>query len=333
MAKVTINDIARECGVSITTVSLVLNGHPRISKKTADRVMEMVKRCGYQPNSQARGLAAKSSERISLVVPDLDLLFTNTCIQEITHGIHEGAADQHYHLLLETLDREAIHSGDYIRQLKSFHSDGALFLGNPSTENAFRAFSMESGPYLILNQTFPFEVNFLSADYETAGKLAAEHVMERGHTVIGCITAEDSDNAVAFKEALSDTLGKQGTIHAFNYSMKTMMDMHAIETCLKKYPAITLLVFDDDQPAVEAIQRLPDRGISIPKDVSIMGAGNIRCSSSVVPSLTTVDLKLRELGRASISSVLKLFQKDSESIQLYTEPKLIVRTSTVKGSS
>jgi DNA-binding LacI/PurR family transcriptional regulator len=108
MARTTIKDIARECGVSLSTVSLVLNNNPRISSSTREKVLKAVDKHQYQPNAFARSLASQSSRVLSVVVPNLNHVFADVYFGEIVSGIYEEATDQGYKILFDVANQRFV---------------------------------------------------------------------------------------------------------------------------------------------------------------------------------------------------------------------------------
>ena len=146
--KTTIKDIAKECAVSLSTVSLVLNNNPRISEKTRNRVLAAVKKHGYQPNIHARGLATQTSEAISVVVPHLNHVFADIYFGEIVSGIYDRACDENYKVLLDVANEKFIQSQEYLNILKSRRVDGMLFIASSVSDDYLRAF--DGSPYKFL---------------------------------------------------------------------------------------------------------------------------------------------------------------------------------------
>ena len=123
MPRTTIKDIARDCGVSLSTVSLVLNNNPRISAKTREAVLASVDKHGYQPNASARNLASRASHTLSVAVPALSHVFADVYFGEIVSGIYDRASEAGYKVMLDLANPKFIESKEYLNLLKSRRAD------------------------------------------------------------------------------------------------------------------------------------------------------------------------------------------------------------------
>ena len=173
MKRRTIKDIAKESGFSLSTVSLVLNNHPRISQATRDRVMAVVKKYNFFPNSAARGLASKSSKTLSVVVPNLTRVFSDIYLGELISGIYERATSQGYKILLDIATAQFVKSQEYLKLLANRRADGMLFIASDIHADYLSVF--ENGPYkfLLVNHLFPGKkLNYVSVDYAASARLA-----------------------------------------------------------------------------------------------------------------------------------------------------------------
>ncbi|MFH0953836.1 MAG: LacI family DNA-binding transcriptional regulator, partial [Verrucomicrobiota bacterium] len=202
MQRTTIKDIAKECGVSLSTVSLVLNNNPRISEKTRARVQSAVKKHGYQPNIHARGLASQTSQALSVVVPHLNHVFADIYFGEIVSGIYDRACEQNYKVLLDVANEKFVRSHEYLNLLKSRRADGMLFIASSIHDDYLREFENEPYTFLLVNHYFPgSSLNYLAVDYRDSARQAAEHLIGLGHRAIGIIAGTNTYTGLEFRDA------------------------------------------------------------------------------------------------------------------------------------
>ena len=201
MKRKTIKDIAKESGFSLSTVSLVLNNHPRISQATRDRVLAVVKKYNFYPNSAARGLASKSSKTLSVVVPNLTRVFSDIYLGEIISGIYERATSQGYKILLDIATSQFIKTQEYTKLLASRRADGMLFIASDIHADYLSVFEDSPFKFLLVNHLFPGKkLNFVSVDYASSARLAAEHLLGLGHRRIGLIAGTNTHTGLLFRD-------------------------------------------------------------------------------------------------------------------------------------
>lgn len=162
MKRKTIKDIASECDVSLSTASLVLNNNPRISEKHGKRSLPWSTNMTFSPII-SRGLASKSSHIVSVVVPDLNHVFADVYFGEIVSGIHEGASEENYKVMLDIANTKFVHSCEYINMLKSRRADGILFIASTLQDEYLKIFEHAPYPSLYWSTiTFPTPHSIIS---------------------------------------------------------------------------------------------------------------------------------------------------------------------------
>jgi LacI family transcriptional regulator len=329
----TIKDIAAECGVSLSTVSLVLNDNPRISDTTRNKVLETIKKRGYQPNHQARGLAAKSSNTLSIVVPQLTGGFTNIYLDELITGIHEATCAGPYKLMLEVANSNYIRDAEYLNTLKGRRADGMLFIGSKVSNRYLLEFENESYPFVLLNHYFPGSgLNFVSADYRQAGQLAAQHLLELGHKHIGIISDDDTYSALDQVDAFTAEYQSAGlspeNLALFQGSFCEEDAYQAAQQFLREHPQLTALVCGNGNTALSALRGAIGMGKSLPGDLSIIGMDDIPAGRYTSPQLTTIHTPLQKVGHMAATAVMNIFNAESHSIREFLPVHLERRGST-----
>ncbi len=333
--RTTIKDIARECGVSLSTVSLVLNGNPRISDKTREKVQAAVRRHSYQPNQQARGLASKSSSIMSVVVPNLKNVFSDVYFGEILSGIHAEASEIDYKLLLDVATDRFAQNQEYINIIRSRRADGMLFIASSINESYLRAVEEYNLPFILVNHYYPTSrLNYIAIDYKGSAKTAADHLVGLGHKRIGVIAGVNTYTGLDFRDTFIAHCRQSGLIES-DLPWENGGDQwnqeggfESARRLMEKHPKLTAIMAANDRMAMGAISYLHSRGLRVPHDVSVMGVDDIPSASFTSPSLTTIQHDLYEVGRRSFKRVLALFKGEISSCHETLPVALLEREST-----
>ncbi len=333
MPRTTIKDIARECGVSLSTVSLVLNRNPRISELTRQKVLEAVARRGYQPNTQARGLASKSSHTVSIVIPHLDHIFADAYFGKIVSGIYEYAAEQSYKMVLDVANLKFIRSHEYLNLLKSRRADGMLFIASSLYDQYLRGLEDQPYPFVLVNHYFPdINLNYVAADYVASARLAADHLLGLGHRAIGLINGTNIQTAYDFTDHFKRFCREGGVAEKdlvwADGRFSEEEGYRATQRLLAANPRITAIMAGNDKMAVGALRYLRSAGIGVPEQVSVMGMDDVPAASYTTPSITTIRHPLYNIGRIACERLLMLFREEIAECREVLPVELVVREST-----
>ncbi|MGA1194515.1 MAG: LacI family DNA-binding transcriptional regulator [Kiritimatiellia bacterium] len=331
--RTTIKDIAKECGVSLSTVSLVLNNNPRISEVTRRKVQESIERHQYQPNAFASSLASRSSHVLSLVVPHLNHVFADVYFGEIVSGIYEHATDLGYKVLLDVANQRFVKSREFIRMMKSRRVDGVLFVGSSIYDEYLFELEQNEYPLVLINHYFPGrDINYVMADYNASANLAARHLYDLGHRDIGILAGTTTNTAVTFRNRFIATCGELGItqdrlIWADGWFTE-QGGYEGAEWLLEHHPHITAIMAGNDKMAIGAMRYLTKKGVRIPDDVSVMGMDDIPPAQFAIPGLTTVRHDLYKLGALAVDGALSIFKKKTSRVQQIIPVELAEREST-----
>jgi DNA-binding LacI/PurR family transcriptional regulator len=335
MGQTTIKDIARECGVSLSTVSLVLNNNPRISEKTRSRVLAAVRKHGYQPNIHARGLASQTSQTLSVVVPHLNHVFADVYFGEIISGIYDRACEQSYKILLDVANEKFVKSHEYANLLKSKRADGLLFIASSVNDEYLREFEQLPYAFLLVNHYFPGStLNYIAVDYKDSARQAADHLIGLGHRAVGMIAGTNTYTGRDFRDAFiarctgRGLAGKDVPWADGGREWSQEGGFEAARKLLERNPKITAIMAGNDRMAIGAMRQLHTRGLRIPRDVSVIGVDDIPEARFTTPGLTTIRHDLYQMGRVAFEKMLALFRKEISSSAEILPVKLVAREST-----
>lgn len=330
MVKLTIKDIAREAGVSITTVSRVLNNKEEgMSQKTREKVLRLMEEVNYQPNKLARGLVTKRSNMLGLIVPNI----SNPFFPELCRGAEDEANKRNYSLIICNSDDQSQKEENYLRLLQEQQVDGILL----SSKNRLSKTSknqLQSGkiPYVLFdrgeeatNQSGVF------LDNKRGGYLAGKHLTDLGHIQIACMTGpteiQNSQQRLSgFQRALMEVTVElpPSSILVGDFQMDTA---YRIAKRFLQNNTVTAIFASNDLMACGIYQAAHELGIQIPDQLSIVGFDDISLVTALIPKLTTVRQDTYEMGRKAIELLINQIEnKSSEGVVF--EPTLIVREST-----
>lgn len=327
---VTIIDVAREAGVSYTTVSRVVNNKEHVRPETRERVLMAMTRLGYVVDQRARSLAGWHSQVIGLLVHDLGTSY----IGEIIRGIEAELAPAQYDLLLYTTHRRKTKESVYVTTLTRGMADGLLIV-LPRDPGAYMETLRSSNfPYVLIDHRGTGEeTSAVTAANWQGGYTATEYLIKLGHRRIGHITgALDQgcarDRLEGYKAALADhgIAFDPGLVQEGDFFQPA--GYAGARALLNLSDPPTAIFAANDVMAFGAMEAIRECNLRIPEDISVMGFDDIPEAARVHPPLTTVQQPLQEMGRLATHMLLERI-KDPElaprRIELPT--RLIVRQS------
>ena len=333
MARTTIKDIARECGVSLSTVSLVLNNNPRISSITREKVLKAVDKHQYQPNAFARSLASQSSRVLSVVVPDLNHVFADVYFGEIVSGIYEEASSQGYKILFDVANQRFISSGEHVNLLKSRRVDGLLYIGSSIYDTFLFDLEAEAYPVVLVNHYFPgHDLPFISADYVTSARLASDHLLDFGHRRIGILCGTNTTTALDFRAHFTDFCKARGCAEAdLPWADGWFTEQGGYEGAqwlLERHPNLTAIMAGNDKMAIGAMRYFRERKMRVPEDISIIGMDDVPATEFTIPGLTSIRHHLFDIGAQTVNCLIGMFRQEMGRVQKFLPVELVIREST-----
>lgn len=292
-----IYDVARVAGVSISTVSHVLNGTRYVSDETKARVYQAVKQLNYRPSSLARALVRQETRTIALVVPDN----VNPFFAELARGIEDYGFKAGYNVFLCNSDRSSSKELAYIDMLASKHVDGVIYMGLDSRDETLESLLEESIPLVVFDRDHESLDVVLLSNLE-GGYDATQHLVELGHRRIACISGPDpmtrSDDRVrGYRKALeeADLPYEPALVVSGDWSYQSGQEA-ARQLFARPQPPTAIFACNDTM-AIGAMSFLQQGGLAIPGDVSVVGFDNISLSAFYIPRLTTLGMLSMEVGQ------------------------------------
>ncbi|BAB06960.1 catabolite control protein A [Halalkalibacterium halodurans] len=322
----TIYDVAREAGVSMATVSRVVNGNPNVKPATRKKVLEAIERLGYRPNAVARGLASKRTTTVGVVIPDISSIF----FAELARGIEDIATMYKYNIILCNSDQNKEKEIHLINTLLEKQVDGIVFMGGEITNEHAEEFKRAHVP-VVLAATLDAEkeIPSVNIDYKQAAFDAVTYLIEKGHTSIGMVSGslEDPVNGyqkyAGYREALEErgVAFDESMVVIGDYTYDSGIDAMNVFTKLEKRP--TAIFVATDEMALGVIHGAQDHGLNIPDDIEVIGFDNTRLATMVRPTLSTVVQPIYDIGAVSMRLLTKYMNKEEVSEHIVELPHRI----------
>lgn len=335
--KITIKDIAKRCAVSVTTVSMVMNGKSdSIGKDTIERVRRTVAELQYQPNAVARSMITKRTHSIGLVLPDI----RNPFFSDLAKGVEDYLNANGYGVFLCNTDSLMDKEDQYIRLLQARLSDGLIFTTQNTIESnpLFATFANQAYPFVLVERYVaePCGVPGVYVDNRRAAEEICTYLIERGHRRIICISGPlNTTNARHRVEGYRTALERAGlSRHALviegNYRYRGGYE--AVRSLAAgQIEGVTGVFASNDLMGYGAIEALAERGYSVPEDVSIVGFDGISFPSVLKPQLTSVYLAARQMGEKAAELLLAIIEKREPDTRRYACAHAIVEKQSVRA--
>ncbi|TXC88801.1 LacI family DNA-binding transcriptional regulator [Paraburkholderia azotifigens] len=339
----TLNEVARRAGVTSATVSNVLRNRGRVGEQTRLRVLEAVEALNYRPHLAARALAEGRAPTIALMVSSI----ANPFYPEFALAA-ERAARTSGHFVIICNTNEDPHAGrTYLDQLAGSLSEGVLVMNANLDFDDLRKAEARGTPVVLCMWERPDDppgLPCVAVDFRLAGRLAAQHLIDLGHTRIGAVVGSKQSGIHASRyEGFVDAIREAGLkVPAKNvrYAPDTMEGGYsAARDLLERDAKMTAIFASNDLPALGAIHAAADLGRDVPNDLSVIGITDIQLARQSRPPLTTVAVPTVEAAELAVSLLRELIERPARAqgshqkapcICVTSEPKLIVRGSTLK---
>ena len=331
-SRATIRDIAGAAGVSIATVSRVLNDRPDVSPGTREAVLRVVREQGFSMNRSARALSAGRTGLVGVTLPMVHVEY----FSRILWGASEALYEHDMRIVLCPTMHERDREVSLLDSLLQGTTDGALLMLTKESNQALRALERQGYPFVVLDPRHPVREGtpVVSAAHWAGAKAATEHLLELGHERIGVITGPHGWVASVhrldgYQAALAGAgvLVDQDLIAKGNFTGESGYAGAARLLDARKRP--TAIFAFNDEMAVGAMQAAAERGLRIPDDLSIVGFDDVEKAAIVEPALTTVRQPLAEMGRMAVSLLMRLLERHPvEAMRVELATKLVERGST-----
>lgn len=333
----TLKDIAQAAGVSMATVSNVINGnYNKVSSETVERVQSIIRKTGYVPNQVARSLAQRESHVIAIIVQahEGENIFRNPYTAEYVGALTmELYQNDYYPLIRFTNDFESI-----TNDLRSWNVAGAIFNGS-FNHQLQRIHSFPSVPIVFTDCYFRIPgINHVGVDDESGGQMAGEYLGKMGHRCVAFIANDlevsevDQHRLVGFQYGLKKYAALIPDEYIFATPL-TAVDGNRIISILQKENPPTAFFCTSDRVAVQLIQTLNSLHIKIPEDVSVMGFDNLPISEITCPPLTTLAQDIAQKAHLVVDIMVRHIKQKELAPERTTLGVCLVERESVKKIS
>ncbi len=333
MPTLTLEDIARQAGVSRSTVSRVVNGHPSVRDHIRQRVLEVIRDTGYIPHAAARTLASQRSWMIGLVVPrTVSSFFTDPYFPHLTQGIAQACNQHNYTLGLFLVSSKEDEEKIYPRVSHRGSLDGVLVQSGHIGETLIDRLLTSNMPLVIVGRPFHLDgVSYIDVDNVEAAYNAVIHLIRLGYQRIGTITGRlNSNEGIDRKQGYLKALAERGRI--LDESLVAEGDFteaggyYAMQQLLPADPDAIFAA--SDIMAIGAMRAVREAGLQVPQDVAFVGFDDLPLATPSDPPLTTVRQPVEEFGISAVEILIDLIENGIEPARrVIMTTKLIVRDS------
>jgi LacI family transcriptional regulator len=329
--KSTIRDIARLAGVSVATVSRVLNDRPDVSPATRRKVLEVVERQRFQINPSARNLSRGRMGLVAVTVPMVEGHY----FAAMLGGIADALDDADMRMLLFPARGDRNRQRSLRERLAPGTADGAVLMLPPESRDDLRALQNEHMPITVIDPRVPLDegIPCVAAANAAGAHRATEHLLGLGHRSIAVITgppgwAATEERRQGYQAALARegllpdprlTLAGDWQIESGRAAANRLLELDE--------PPTAIFAFNDEM-AIGTLRAAHERGLRVPDDLSVVGFDDVDRAELVTPQLTTVRQPLAEMGRMAVSLLLRLLDEQRlEALRVELATRLVVRAS------
>jgi LacI family transcriptional regulator len=322
-------EVAREAGVSLMTVSRVINHKQDVNPETRQRVLEVIHRLGYRPSGIARGLATRRTATLGLVVPDISNPFFSSLARGVEHIAYEGG----YNVFLGNAEEDPQREWDVLLSLEDKHVDGVVLCSSRLDQARLKSVLSRQPAVVLVNRRLEAGVDHVLLDDEAGGRLATRHLLSRGHIQIGFLAGPAASYSARRREAgYRETLASAGVDFDPGWIQPCAPTVEGGQQgaarLLQARPELTALFCYNDLVAVGALQAAARLGRCVPQDLAVVGFDDILLAALVTPALTTCRVPLYELGSQAARSLLARIRGRPEACrEVVLQPELVIRQS------
>ncbi|KSU82015.1 transcriptional regulator [Fictibacillus enclensis] len=327
----TIRDVAKQAGVSVATVSRVLNSNGYVNNETKKKVDEAIRQLNYKPNAVARSLYKKTSKTIGLIVPDI----VNPFFPELARAVEDTAHKKGYNVFFCNTDENVEKEEHYLEILLQKYVDGVIVASNTLTAEKVKELNI---PVVSIDRKITAEIPTVVVKNKEGAQKATSYLKEIGCERIAHLRGPHHiDNANERADGYLEEVGsapwfQSSYIADGNYVMKTAIQ--ATVELLERHPEIDGIFAANDVMAIGAVKAAHRIGKMVPEELAIIGFDGISMAEATTPELTTIAQPIYDMGTAVTDLLVKLIEKKPvERTFLELKVELIERESTRKQNN
>ena len=343
---VTIEDVAARAEVSRMTVSRVINNKGYVGSETRKRVEEAIRELNYRPNMLAKALVTKRTNILAYVMVNISDPFHNL--------VKQGFESSAYHGRFTSMMCD-VHSAerqrDYLNMFQEICIGGVVFHHLAITQKETRELEQAGIQCVLMDNEFDVPgVSTVNTDNYAGGRMAAEHLYEKGHRRIACIhgelTPEDINPSTRYKDTFqfriwqqrtagfADALAEYGIQPAGYFLCNSQrelaepMSYRIVEQILASEEPITALYCENDEIALTIYKRLQERKVRVPEQIALIGHDGLDMIQALHPQITTIEQPRHEMGRIAAQILIEQIQQGTPPRNVVLQPRLLIGETT-----
>ncbi|MCP3774469.1 LacI family transcriptional regulator [Paenibacillus sp. MZ04-78.2] len=328
---VTIQDVAQSAGVSVATVSRVLNNSPRVKERTRVKVQEAIRQLKYQPNLLGRDLRRDRTKRIMILLSSLDY----PMLKEVYKGVEESARNYEYSTIICSTSGSKNKEEQLLQLLKNRFVDGVITFGTTLTAQELRQLNRDYPIVQCLEWMGNTGTPYVSVDNEKGARDAVTYLVKLGHRRIAMISRNEGQTALLREQGYGLALQEAGISYDanlikygdFSYESGVRLTKELLEENTSRPTAVFCI---NDTMAVGCANAARNLGYSVPEDLAIVGFDDTMEALMSAPPLTTMRQPKYELGHMAMEILMrKINGKEPETNAVLLPAQLVIRNSTV----
>jgi LacI family transcriptional regulator len=342
--KVTITDLARKLGLSVSTVSRSLKDDPRISDEVKKKVCNLAQEMGYRPNLLARSLVNDKTYSIGLVINDISWSFFG----ELSQHIQNAAERYGYTTFLYSSGDDPKKETMGIESAIARRSDGLIVFANEFEENIhlLEQLSKNGQPVVLLNNIENVHLDVVTVDNSKGTNQIMEYLWGLGHRNIAYIGPKpvksmERERYLGYEQFLKQQFGTVDRNLIYTGKAYPLLGYDATKEILKNKARPTAIVVYNDIIALGVIRAIMESGLKVPNDISVVGFDGLEICLSVYPPLTTVSIPLKQMANSAVDMLIHRIDTGDQEVNssvishqnIKLVPQLIVRDSTMECTS
>lgn len=324
-----IKDIAKKAGVSVATVSRVINNKSDVSEVMRNYILKIMNDVGYVPNLTAKNLSHRTSNLIAVMLPVIDTPFFSELITEIENE----ANTKGYNIQLFISNDDRVKVDFYLNSMKSSYVCGAIINSLSISSDDIESLEKCGIKTITLDRTpDDHSFSFVRVDHFVGGKLAAKHLIDSGCKKPIMISGSKDDSITnlrtsGFKEVLSDKLGIDDATVLYS-DLTSEGGYSSMKRYFEKNESFDGVFCANDAMAFGAMRACADVGLRIPEDIIFIGYDNSTMGEFYLPRISSIDQRLKRVGKLCVDTIVSLIKENSLPVHQTVHPKLVIRDST-----
>ncbi|MCF6334223.1 MAG: substrate-binding domain-containing protein [Spirochaetales bacterium] len=325
----TINDVAKKAGVSIATVSRIINKQSGYTAETRQKVVNIIQEMGYKPNAIARGLVKKRTNTIGVLLPSLSSRLASALLRGIENSAHQSG----YSVIICDTESDGKRTIEYLDVLSEKQIDG-IIITSEWLKDVYEETIIEMKIPVVLVLTAPshLQIPYIKVDDYQASYEATKYLIGRGHREIGMISGSRNDKLAGipriegYKQALADnglTISEDRITYG-DFAYKS--GIKCMEELFQRSLDISAVFAASDEMAIGALSWAYKKGIKVPDELSVIGYDDTQDAEMAIPPLTTVHQPIYEMGQRAVEMLFS----GKETAESVIMPHHVVERDSVR---